>query len=122
VTGKLSQEAHAALDHTGIPGAGGDVGTHAADTTDVHGIPDTADLIVEGDARLTDDRTPSATSVTDAKLSTAGLTYLPRYFTCTASSDARPTWGGPVVWVVTYTPFSEPTNTAVGDHVIDAST
>jgi hypothetical protein len=34
--------------------------THAADTTGVHGIADTADLIVEGDPRLTDSRTPDA--------------------------------------------------------------
>jgi hypothetical protein len=33
---------------------------HASDTTGVHGITDTSDLIVEGDPRLTDARTPTA--------------------------------------------------------------
>ncbi len=33
---------------------------HTADSTSVHGIADTADLILEGDARLTDDRDPTA--------------------------------------------------------------
>lgn len=35
------------------------VTNHNANTTNVHGIPDTADLIVEGDARLTDSRDPN---------------------------------------------------------------
>ena len=36
------------------------IAAHHADTTDVHGIPDTANLIVEGDPRLTDARPPTA--------------------------------------------------------------
>lgn len=36
--------------------------THAADTTSVHGIADTASLIVEGDSRLTDSRSPSGSA------------------------------------------------------------
>lgn len=36
-----------------------DLTTHASDTTSVHGITDTADLIVEGDSRLTDSRAPT---------------------------------------------------------------
>lgn len=32
---------------------------HAADTTAIHGIADASDLILEGDSRLTDSRTPS---------------------------------------------------------------
>lgn len=37
----------------------GAVATHSADTTNVHGIADTADLILEGDSRLDDSRAPS---------------------------------------------------------------
>lgn len=37
-----------------------ELAAHAADTTAVHGIADTADLILEGDARLSDDRDPTA--------------------------------------------------------------
>lgn len=39
---------------------------HEADTTAVHGITDTADLIVEGDSRLTDARTPTAHAASHA--------------------------------------------------------
>jgi hypothetical protein len=38
----------------------GAVATHSADTTNVHGIADTSDIILEGDARLSDARTPTA--------------------------------------------------------------
>lgn len=44
------------------------VAAHSADTTDVHGIDDTADLILEGDARLTDERVPTDGSVTAQKV------------------------------------------------------
>lgn len=37
----------------------GAVAAHTSDTTAVHGIADTADLILEGDSRLTDSRAPS---------------------------------------------------------------
>ncbi len=37
-----------------------EIAAHDADTTGVHGIADTADLIIEGDARLTDARAPTA--------------------------------------------------------------
>lgn len=43
--------------------------SHTGATTSVHGIADTADLIIEGDARLTDERVPTDGSVTDAKVS-----------------------------------------------------
>jgi hypothetical protein len=36
------------------------VAAHAADTTAVHGITDTADLVLTGDSRLTNARTPTA--------------------------------------------------------------
>lgn len=40
-------------------GAQAKVAAHEADTTGVHGIADTADLIIEGDSRLTDSRNPN---------------------------------------------------------------
>lgn len=43
-----------------IPPLPTDVSVHALETTDVHGIENTANLIVEGDPRLTDDRDPTA--------------------------------------------------------------
>jgi hypothetical protein len=42
--------------------------THSADTTSVHGISDTANLVYTSDSRLSDERTPSAGSVTAAKI------------------------------------------------------
>jgi len=41
---------------------------HNLDTTNVHGIADTADLVLTNDARLSDERTPLDSSVTDAKI------------------------------------------------------
>ena len=41
---------------------------HNALTSTAHGLPDTSTLIVEGDARLTDTRTPTDGSVTAGKL------------------------------------------------------
>lgn len=43
---------------------------HEADTTSVHGIADTSQLILEGDARLTDARTPTAHASTHASAGT----------------------------------------------------
>lgn len=42
---------------------------HTSATTNVHGIANTADLIIEGDSRLSDQRVPTDGSVTDAKVS-----------------------------------------------------
>ncbi|MFE5895845.1 hypothetical protein ACFQ67_00190 [Streptomyces sp. NPDC056488] len=42
------------------------VSTHASDTTDVHGIPDTAQLVMTGDARLSNSRTPTAHAASHA--------------------------------------------------------
>lgn len=53
-----------------------DIATHSADTTAVHGIADTSTLIVEGDARLTNARTPTTHTHDD------------RYYTET-EADAR---------------------------------
>ncbi len=41
---------------------------HAGDTTSVHGITDTADLVLDDDARLTNQRVPTDNSVTNAKM------------------------------------------------------
>lgn len=46
--------------------ASGLVSAHEADTTAVHGIANTANLIVEGDARLTNSRAPTAHASTHA--------------------------------------------------------
>lgn len=43
----------------GLTAANSAVATHSADTTDVHGIADTAQLVLTGDSRLTNSRTPS---------------------------------------------------------------
>lgn len=40
--------------------------THAADTTAIHGIADTANLVLTNDARLSDARTPLTHSITSA--------------------------------------------------------
>lgn len=40
--------------------ANGNLTAHEADTTAIHGIANTANLIVEGDARLTNNRTPTS--------------------------------------------------------------
>lgn len=62
-----------------------DLANHAVDTTSVHGIADTADLILEGDARLSDTRDPNehahliadlpATVATDAEVTSAIATH-----------------------------------------------
>ena len=41
---------------------------HNSDTTNVHGISDTANIVLTDDARLSDERTPLDASVTDAKI------------------------------------------------------
>jgi metal-responsive CopG/Arc/MetJ family transcriptional regulator len=46
------------------------LGEHTSSTADVHGITDTADLVYTSDSRLSDERTPSAGSVTAAKIAT----------------------------------------------------
>jgi hypothetical protein len=53
--------------------ADGILSTHGSDTTNIHGITDTANLVYTNDARLSDERTPSDYSVTDAKIGTNGL-------------------------------------------------
>lgn len=42
--------------------AAGLIATHSSDTTNIHGIVDTANIIIEGDTRLTNARTPTAHS------------------------------------------------------------
>ena len=62
---------------------------HENATTNVHGIADTADLIIEGDARLTDQRVPTDGSVTDAKIDAGGLSPSSVTGTAVIDSDAR---------------------------------
>jgi hypothetical protein len=50
--------------------------THEADTTAVHGIANTADLVLTADARLSDERVPTDGSVTTAKIATSAVTTL----------------------------------------------
>ncbi len=44
------------------------ISDHNIDTTNIHGITDTANLVYTNDSRLSDTRTPSDASVTDAKI------------------------------------------------------
>lgn len=50
-----------------------DVGNHNDDTTDVHGIGNTADLVYTADERLTNERNPINGSVSTAKLADAAV-------------------------------------------------
>ncbi|MFN2344791.1 MAG: hypothetical protein ABR616_03640 [Dermatophilaceae bacterium] len=50
-----------------------DIDTHNDDTTAVHGIADTSNLIVEGDARLADDRDPTAHNHVEADVTDLGV-------------------------------------------------
>lgn len=47
---------------------------HESDTTGVHGISDTANLVYTSDARLSDQRTPTDGSVTTAKIADGAVT------------------------------------------------
>lgn len=51
-----------------------DAHAHIADSTGIHGITDTADLVYTSDARLTNQRTPSDDSVTTAKVVNGAIT------------------------------------------------
>jgi hypothetical protein len=51
-----------------VASAAGSLAAHEADATAVHGIADTAALVLTNDARLSDQRVPTALSVTDAKV------------------------------------------------------
>jgi hypothetical protein len=46
---------------------------HEADTTSIHGISNTANLVYTNDARLTDSRTPTDNSVTSAKIANGAI-------------------------------------------------
>ena len=67
-----STKATAAQTAAGVA-ASSAISDHNSDTTNVHGITDTANLVYTNDSRLTDERTPLDYSVTDAKISTNGL-------------------------------------------------
>jgi hypothetical protein len=57
-----------------ITAAGTALTTHNSATTSVHGISNTANLVYTSDSRLSDERTPSAGSVTAAKIASDAVT------------------------------------------------
>jgi len=61
-------KATAALTAAGVATSAA-ISDHNADKTNVHGISNTDDLVYTNDSRLSDTRTPSDESVTDAKIS-----------------------------------------------------
>jgi hypothetical protein len=65
------------------------VSSHNSATTSVHGISNTADLVVTTDARLSDTRTPTDGTVTDAKIVAGGLTTSAITGTAVITTDAR---------------------------------
>jgi hypothetical protein len=72
-TGMSATDVEAAIDELATEKANAaDVATdselsaHASDTTSVHGIADTADLVLDDDSRLTDDRDPTAHAASHA--------------------------------------------------------
>ena len=62
-----STKATAAQTAAGVASAAA-ISDHNADKTNVHGITNTEDLVYTNDSRLSDTRTPSDASVTDAKI------------------------------------------------------
>ncbi len=67
----------------------GNLTDHENATTNVHGIADTSQLIIEGDARLTNQRVPVDLSVTDAKVA-ADADIAPTKINGTAVVDNDP--------------------------------
>ena len=62
---------------------------HTGASTNVHGIANTADLVVTTDARLSDQRTPLDGSVTDAKIVVGGLSPTAITGTAVITTDGR---------------------------------
>src|SRR3954467_9336462 len=56
-------------DHNTLATEHNELDGHAAATTSVHGITDSSTLVVTSDSRLSDTRTPTDGSVTNAKVS-----------------------------------------------------
>ena len=69
----------------------GDLATHEADTTSVHGISDTGDLVYTSDARLSNARTPTSHASTHASAGSDPITIAPSQVTGTAviTTDSR---------------------------------
>jgi hypothetical protein len=91
--GTAAVEAASAFDAAGLAAAAyassaSDLSTHAADTTAVHGIADTAALVLTGDSRLSDARTPLAHTQAFSTL-TATPTTLSGYGITDAASDSE---------------------------------
>lgn len=75
------------------------VAAHSADTTGVHGIADTAALVLTSDSRLSDARTPlahvhSGSDITTGTVATARLNVGTTAGTVAAGDDSRFTVGG----------------------------
>lgn len=66
--------AQAAADTAVANAAAGALTAHESDTTNVHGIANTADLVLTGDARLSNTRTPTDGTVTTAKIVDGNVT------------------------------------------------
>lgn len=74
---------------TAASGAASALASHEADTTAVHGIANTANLIVEGDARLTNARTPTAHAASHADGGTDEIAIDGSQVTSGTVADAR---------------------------------
>lgn len=86
----------------------GKISTHNSATANVHGIANTANLVLTDDARLSDARTPTAATAWNASHTDAnGIDYKPgtlvyyigRIYRCLAENDAiQPQQGGNAYW------------------------
>lgn len=89
---QAAAESHAdglAVNYDAAGTASSAVSSHNSATTSVHGITNTADLVLTGDARLSDARTPTDGSVTDAKIVAGGLATSAITGTAVVTGDAR---------------------------------
>jgi hypothetical protein len=70
-------------------GGNGDLAAHIADTTDVHGIANTANLVVTTDPRLSDARTPTAHSHPISEVTNLQTSLDAKQDASTAATDAE---------------------------------